>query len=81
MKIEIVGTGCEKCKKMYETVKSFIDKKKLTPILEYTSGNEGKRRLVELGVDQSPTLVINDEVVLSGYPNDTGKIEKALLSI
>jgi hypothetical protein len=79
MKIEIVGAGCENCKRMYEVVKSIIDKHKLTHEIEYISGTDGMKRLIELGVMQSPAMVINNTVALIGFSKDTSKIEKTIL--
>ncbi len=79
MKIEIVGAGCENCKKMYEVVKSIIDKHRLTHEIEYISGTDGMRRLIELGVMQSPAMVINNTVALIGFSKDNTKIEKVIL--
>jgi len=79
MKIEIVGAGCENCKKMYEVVKSIVDRHRLTHEIEYISGTDGMRRLIELGVMQSPKMVINNSVALIGFSKDNSKIEKVIL--
>jgi hypothetical protein len=81
MKIEIVGAGCENCKKMYEIVKLIIDKHRLTHEIEYLSGTDGMRRLIELNVLQGPAMVINNTVTLIGSSTDSNRIEKAILAV
>lgn len=63
MKIEILGTGCPKCKKLYELVQEAV---------EETGSNaevvkvEDIQHIMNMGVMMTPALVIDGEVKTSG---------------
>ena len=60
--IQILGTGCTKCKKLYENVsqaikgRDDIEVKKVTDIM----------KIMKFDVIVTPAIVINDKVVSSG---------------
>ena len=60
--IQILGTGCTKCKKLYENVsqaikgRDDIEVKKVTDIM----------KIMKFDVIITPAIVINDKVVSSG---------------
>ncbi|MCX6773909.1 MAG: thioredoxin family protein [Candidatus Micrarchaeota archaeon] len=73
MKIEILGTGCPKCKTLEANARSAIaelgikaDIAKITDI--------GK--IVEYGVMSTPAIVINGEVKASGRIPEVDEIKK-----
>jgi len=47
--------------------------------VEYITGQDGMRRLLELGLMQSPALVINDKVALVGANVTNDKIHSLIL--
>lgn len=76
MEILVLGTGCENCKKLYETAKKAIselgfdaDLKKvedIAEIMKYTMN--------------TPALVVDGKLVHSGKPlPDVEKVKKALI--
>lgn len=63
MKIEILGTGCPKCKKLYEVV----DKTAKDLGLDYTMSKvQDIKDIVNMGVAMTPALVIDGKVVHTG---------------
>jgi len=63
MKIEILGTGCPKCKKLYELVQETV--RELA--VEAEIGKvENIRDIMEYNVMLTPALVINGAIKASG---------------
>lgn len=61
--IKVLGSGCSSCKQLYELTNKVTKELKLETELEYvTDINE----IIELGVIETPALVINEKVILSG---------------
>ncbi len=75
MKIEILGTGCAKCKTLYENTKKAVE----------ASGTEAEIVKVEdipsimkYGVMSTPALVIDGQVKFSGKVVSTEEIRRML---
>lgn len=81
MKIQVIGLGCPTCKSLYEIVKKAVEEIGLKTEVEYLAGDQGLAKMMELGVMQSPILVVNEKVVMMGYINDVEKIKEAILKI
>jgi len=67
MKIEILGTGCPKCKKLNELVEEAINELGVSAeIIKVTDIN----KMIDYGVMVTPALVIDGEVKVAGkIPN------------
>lgn len=78
MNIKIIGTGCDKCDKLYENTKLAIDELGLNVDIEKV---EDLIEIVKLGVMTSPSLMINGKLVVSGQNASKEKIIKLLKSI
>jgi small redox-active disulfide protein 2 len=63
MKIEVLGTGCTKCKVQEENVKQAIAKKGIFAQVEKV---EDITAIMAYGVMSTPAIVINGEVKASG---------------
>jgi len=75
MKIEILGMGCPKCKKLEENAKKAISELKIkADVIKVT--DMGK--IVDYGVISTPALVINGKVKTSGRIPDVEEIKKWL---
>lgn len=57
MKVKVYGTGCPKCKKLYEEVKKVVED------VEYITEID---KIIEAGIMSTPALVVNDQVVCVG---------------
>jgi small redox-active disulfide protein 2 len=75
MKIEVLGTGCAKCKNLYENVKKA---------LEESGGNaelvkvEDLPSIMKYGVMSTPALVIDGLVRISGKVASVAEIKGML---
>ena len=75
MKIEILGTGCAKCKKLYEVV----DKTAKEMGLDYTMSKvENIKDIVAMGVALTPALAIDGKVVHAGSIPTEEKLKELL---
>jgi small redox-active disulfide protein 2 len=75
MKIEILGTGCPKCKKLEENVRKAVSELKVkADILKVT--DIGK--IVDYGVISTPAIVIDGKIKASGRIPEAEEIKKWL---
>jgi small redox-active disulfide protein 2 len=63
MKIEILGTGCAKCKKLYENTLEAV---KLSGKEAEVSKVEDIKEIVAYGVMSTPAIVVDGVVKVSG---------------
>jgi len=63
MKIQILGMGCPKCKKLYETAEQAAKELGLDYEMEKIDDID---RITEMGVMMTPALAIDGEVKLEG---------------
>ena len=75
MKIEILGTGCPKCKQLEANAKKAVDELKIKAVIEKVT-DVGE--IVDYGVMSTPAIVINGEVKASGRIPTTEEIKKWL---
>ncbi|NCO23722.1 MAG: thioredoxin family protein [bacterium] len=73
MKIEILGTGCPKCKKLSELTAEAI--KELGVSAEITKVTD-LNKFIDYGVILTPALVINGEVKVAGKVPSKKEITK-----
>ncbi len=70
MKIQVLGSGCPTCKKLYELTKEAVADK-----VEYITDVS---KIIELGVMSSPVLAVDGKPVLVGFLPDIAKIKTIL---
>jgi small redox-active disulfide protein 2 len=63
MKIEILGTGCPKCKQLEANVKKAVEELKIKANLEKVTD---VAKIVDYGVMSTPAIVIDGEVKAYG---------------
>lgn len=63
MKIKVLGTGCQKCKKLYSEAEKAIAASGVKADLEKVEKIE---EIIKYGVMATPGLVIDSEVKVSG---------------
>ena len=78
MKIQVLGSGCTTCKKLYEITQKAVDELKSNDTVEYVTGNEGIQRIIELGSMSSPVLAINDKIAMVGFTSNIEKIKELI---
>ena len=81
MKIQVLGSGCPTCKKLYEMTKQAVAELDLEIALEYLTGIEGTQRIIELGAVSSPVLAVNGQIALIGFTPDINRIKEAIIKI
>ncbi len=75
MKIEVLGTGCPKCKLLEANVRKAVDENKIkAEIIKVTD----IAQIIEHGVMSTPALVIDGEVKCYGRLPDVKEIVKWL---
>lgn len=78
MIIKILGTGCKKCKKLFEEAKKAIE---LANVEASIVKVEKVDEIVAYGVMQTPALVIDEKIVVSGRVMKAKEMVKYLNSI
>jgi len=75
MKIQVLGSGCPTCKRLYETTKKAVTQLNLNEEVEYITDIS---KIVEMGVMSSPVLAVDGKPVLVGQVPDVEKIKNLL---
>ena len=75
MKIQVLGSGCPTCKKLFELTKKAVAELKLKTEVEYITDIQ---KIIEMGVMSSPVLAINGKPILAGFVPDIEKIKKII---
>ena len=67
MKIEVLGTGCSKCKKFFELVQQAVKELNINADVEKV---EDIKKIMSMGVMMTPALAIDGEIKVAGkLPN------------
>jgi len=69
MKIQVIGSGCPTCKTLYELTKTAVAELGIDAEVEYSTDIS---KIIELGVMESPVLVVNGKIGMLG----SGSLEK-----
>ena len=64
MKIQILGMGCPKCKKMYEAVEKAVEELELQDIV--LEKVEKLSEISAMGVMMTPALAVDGDVLVAG---------------
>jgi len=75
MKIQVLGSGCPTCKKLFELTKKAVEELDLKTEVEYITDIQ---KIIEMGVMSSPILAINNKPVMTGSILDIEKIKKII---
>ncbi len=75
MKIQVLGSGCPTCKKLYELTKQAVEEVGLKGKVEYIAGQEGIQKMIDMGVMSSPVLAIDGKPVIVGSVDDVEKVK------
>ncbi len=75
MKIEVLGPGCPKCKKLFEHAEKAV---KDAGIHAEVTKVEDIQKIIDAGVMMTPALVINGEVKSSGRVLSVEEIKKMI---
>jgi len=75
MKIEILGTGCPKCKATEKIIKQVVDELKADVEIVKI---EDLQEIVNRGVMMTPAVVVDGEVKIVGHVPSADEIKKLL---
>ena len=75
MKIEILGTGCAKCKQLFDNVQKAVSEKGIEAELVKV---EDMDKITEYGVMTTPALVIDGQVKSAGKVSSSEEIGNLL---
>lgn len=75
MKVEILGVGCAKCNKLYETVREIVEKQGLDAEVVKV---EDLKVLADYGVFMTPALIVDGKVKVAGKVPKESEIIKWL---
>ncbi len=75
MEIKILGGGCARCKLLEENTRKALEETGLRADLEKV---EDYRKIMEYGVMQTPALVVDGKVVMSGRVPRADELKKLI---
>lgn len=75
MKIQVLGSGCPTCKKLFELTKEAVKQLNLKEEVEYITDVS---KIIEMGVMSSPVLAIDGKPAMVGFVPDIEKVKKLL---
>jgi len=78
VKIEVLGSGCPACKKLYEMTQKAVRELGMKEKVEYFTGDKGINKLIELGAMSSPVIAINNKIVMVGFTPNLEKIKSVI---
>jgi small redox-active disulfide protein 2 len=73
--IEVLGSGCPTCKKLYDLTVSAVQELNIGSKVEYVTNIQ---RIIDLGLMQSPVLVINNKPAFIGFTPDKEKLKQII---
>lgn len=74
-KIEVLGSGCPTCEKLYKITEQAVSELGMAVKVDYVKDIQ---RIVQMGLMQSPVLAVNGKPALVGFSPDIEKIKKAI---
>ncbi len=75
MKIQVLGSGCATCKKLFELTKNAVEELDLKTDVEYVSDVQ---KIIDMGLMSSPVLAIDGKPVLVGRVPEAEKIREII---
>lgn len=75
MEIKVVGPGCAKCNKVEETVKEVLNEMGIDANVSKVTDF---REIVKSGITNTPGLIVNDKVKISGKVPTKAEVSQIL---
>lgn len=75
IKIQVIGTGCATCKKLFELTQKAAKELSMESEVEYVTDMQ---KIIEMGIIQTPVLAINGKPVMTGYTSDIERIKEII---
>ena len=78
MKIQVLGSGCTTCKKLFEITKTAVKDMGLGDEVEYITDIQ---QILKMGLMSSPVLAVDGKPVMVGFVPNAEEIKKAILKV
>lgn len=75
MEIKVLGSGCCRCKKTFDTVKQVTEEDKVNATLEYVTDIA---KILDYSIMSMPAIVIDGKVVLNGQVPSASEVRQLL---
>ena len=75
IKIQVLGSGCPTCRKLFELTQKAVEDLGLKAEVEYS---DDIQKILEMGLMSSPVLAINEKPALVGFISNIDKIKKII---
>lgn len=75
MKIQVLGSGCATCRKLHEITQKAVSELGIKEEVEYITDIS---KIIEMGIMQSPVLVVDNKPVMTGFTPDIEKIKSLI---
>jgi small redox-active disulfide protein 2 len=77
MQIQVLGSGCTNCKRLYEMTSQLVKELHLDAKVDYITDVS---KIVEMGIMQSPVLAINGKPVMVGFIPNKEKVKDLIVN-
>lgn len=78
MKIQVLGSGCPTCKKLFEITKTAVKDMGLTDDVEYVTDIQ---QILNMGLMSSPVLAVDGKPAFVGFVPNVEEIKKAIKKV
>lgn len=78
MDIQILGSGCPTCKKLYELTTQTVTELGIDATVSYITGPEAISKMLTLGAMGSPVLTIHNEIAIVGSIPSKSEIRRII---
>ena len=75
MKIEVIGSGCKKCKMLFELTQEVVKELGVNSTVFY---NTDITKIINMGLISSPVLTINDKPILVGMLPSKDRLKEVI---
>lgn len=75
VKIEVIGSGCKKCKALFELTEIVARELNINDIVLYSNDIN---KIVSMGLMSSPVLTLNDKPILVGVLLDKERLKEII---
>ena len=77
MQIQVLGSGCNTCKNLFELTQKALAELSMDDEVEYITDVS---KIVEMGIMTSPVLAIDGKAVMEGSTTNIEKIKDLIMS-
>lgn len=78
MKIQVLGSGCPTCKKLFEITKTAVKDMGISDEVEYITDIQ---QILNMGLMSSPVLAVDGKPAFVGFVPNVEEIKKAIQKV